>query len=267
MTKVHPVSITTRLSRLARWASPHLRVPPIDSPTTSIGQVRCAEDVFGVLSGSLEDQLRAARIIFHRLSKVIHPDRYPQSADKQLAHRTMTQLNSFWTEARDKINLGYYAVDPAATLATIRVSTRKHDYDIGAWLGTDEICQRYACRFMANGAIQQGVFKIARVPDDNDLMTTEAQVLRHLRGDMNFKRLFPFVPKLHASFLYDAGTTAPRQANVVSQVPDVYSLEDIRTHYPRGLDVAQIADRAGLRAGEGHHPWRGAAAAHLHSTG
>ena len=206
-----------------------------------IGQAHCAEDVFGVLSGSLDEQLRAARIIFHSLSKVIHPDRYPQPADKQLAHHTMTRLNSFWTEARDKINLGYYAVDPAATLATIRVSTRKRDYDIGAWLGTDEICQRYACHFTANGSTQHGVFKIARVPDDNDLVMVEAQVLRHLRGDQNFKRLFPFVPELNESFLYDDGTTAPRQANVVSLVPEVYSLEDIRAHYPHGLDPHDAA--------------------------
>jgi serine/threonine protein kinase len=108
-------------------------------------------------------------------------------------------------------------------------------------IGGDEVCQRYACQFEIDGVGQSGVFKIARSSDDNDLVQNEARVLRHLRADKDFARLWPFVPEIVDSFLYDDGRAAPRQANVVSRMSKVYSLEEICAHYPRGIDPKDVA--------------------------
>ncbi len=205
-----------------------------------IEQARDPQDVFGALSGQPDEQLRAARLIFRRLSKVIHPDRYPLPDDQQIAQRTMAQLNGWWAEARSRIRSGRYA-DRAAAAAAIRIVSHKRAYDISALIDMGEVCQRYACCFDLNGAARSGIFKIARTPHDNDLVRIEAQVLRHLRADKNFTRLFPFVPEVFDSFLYADRRTEPRQANIVSRIENVYSLEEVHAQYPRGLDPKNVA--------------------------
>ncbi len=205
-----------------------------------IERARCPQDVFGVLSGQPEDQLRAARSIFHSLSKVIHPDRYTLPDNKQAAHRTMTRLNGLWAEARSQISTGRYG-DPGAMHGTIRVGTRRRTYNVGPQIDSDEVCRRYGCRFEIDGAAQLGMFKIARAPDDNDLVRVEARVLRQLRAEKNFQRLFPFVPELYDAFLYDEGQTAPRQVNIVSQRKNLYSFAEIRAEYPHGVDPKDVA--------------------------
>jgi len=197
-------------------------------------------DVFGALSGLPDEQLRAARAIFHALSKIIHPDRYPQPDDQQTAHRTMTRLNDLWAQARSQIRSGRYA-DRTASSATIRVTSRKRAYEVGALIGADEVCQRYACQFEIDGVGRSGVFKIARTPTNNDLVQMEARTLRQLRADKDFARLFPFVPECFDSFLYDDGHATPRQVNIVSRQPNVYSLEEIHAKYPRGIDPKDAA--------------------------
>ena len=205
-----------------------------------IEQARDLQDVFGTLSGQPDEQLRAARLIFRRLSKVIHPDRYPLPDDQQIAQRTMAQLNGLWAEARRRIRSGSYT-DQAAAAATIRIISRKRAYDIGMLISMGEVCQRYACHFDLNGAARSGIFKIARTPNDNDLVRIEAKVLRHMRADKNFTRLFPFVPEVFDSFLYDDRRTAPRQANIISRIENVYSLEEVHAQYPRGVDPKHVA--------------------------
>lgn len=216
----------------------------MDAELTVIAQqierAHTPQDVFGALRGVPDEQLHAARLIFHRLSKIIHPDRYTQPDDKRIAHHTMTRLNDLWAEARRQIRSGSYA-DRAAGTPPIRLTSRKRAYEVGALLETDEVCQRYACQFEIDGAGRSGLFKIARTSNDNDLLQTEARVLRQLRADKNFERLWPFVPEIYDSFLYDDGRTESRQANVVSRLPNVYSLEEIRAHYPRGIDAKDAA--------------------------
>jgi len=197
-------------------------------------------DVFGALSGSSDEQLRAARLIFHSLSKIIHPDRYTLPADRQVAHDTMTRLNGLWGEARFLIKAGRYT-DRTATSPTVRITTRKRAYEVGALSGTDEVCQRYGCQFEAIGAAQAATFKIARMPDDNDLLQVEARVLRHLRADPAFERLFPFVPELVDSFLYDDGQEAAHQVNIIGSLSNVYSLAEIHAQYPHGIDSKDAA--------------------------
>jgi serine/threonine protein kinase len=205
-----------------------------------IGLARGPEDVFGALSGSSDEQLRAARFIFHSLSKIIHPDRYTLPADRQVAHGTMTRLNGLWGEARFLIKAGRYT-DRTATSPTVRITTRKRPYEVGALLGTDEVCQHYVCQFEGKGAAQAATCKIARTPDDNDLLQAEAQALRHLRADMNFARLWPFVPECFDSLLYDDGHGAPRRVNIVDRSSNVYSLADIHAQYPHGIDPRDAA--------------------------
>lgn len=216
----------------------------MDAELTAVAQqidrAHSPADVFGALSGLPDEQLRTARAIFHALSKIIHPDRYPQPDEQQMAQRTMARLNDLWAQTRSQIRAGRYA-DRTATPTTIRLTSHKRAYEVSALIGADEVCLRYACQFEIDRAGRSGVFKIARISSDNDLLQNEARVLRHLRVDKNFARLFPFVPECFDSFLYADGRVEPRQANIVSHLPNVYSLEEIHTQYPHGIDPKDAA--------------------------
>ena len=61
----------------------------LNAAAQQIERARSPEDVFGRLSGAPDEQLRAARLAFHRLAKIIHPDRYPQPAERMAAQRAM----------------------------------------------------------------------------------------------------------------------------------------------------------------------------------
>jgi serine/threonine protein kinase len=216
----------------------------MDSELATIAQqierVHSPEEVFGVLRGQPDEQLRAAKIVFHSLSKVIHPDRYTILGDKQVAHRTMAQLNALWAEARHKISAGGYGYGSTVG-PTVWVRMRQRDYQVGSLLSADEVCNLYQCQFKLKGSTHLSVFKIAHIPEDNDLVATEAQVLRQLRGERKLERLFPFVPEVHDSFLYADEITAPRQANVLAQLENGYSLEEVRGYYSAGLDPRDVA--------------------------
>ena len=209
-----------------------------------IESARCPEDAFGALSGQPDDKLRAARLIFYRLSKAAHPDRYMARDDRELAHQTMARLNALWEQAQDKIAAGRYGNSQAATFspgARVLVKTRKRIYEVGPLLETGDICSLYPCRFEIGGARRCGVFKIARAPEDNDLVAAEAHVLRHLRTSRDLERLFPFVPEVHDSFLYQDEMGALRYANVLGWPDGLYSLEEVHVCYSRGLDPRDVA--------------------------
>jgi serine/threonine protein kinase len=216
----------------------------LETVARKIESARCPEDAFGALMGQPDEKFRAARLIFYRLSKVIHPDRYITSDDRELAHRTMTRLNALWGQAQDKIATGWYGKGQAAAFSPytkVLVQTRKRVYEVGPLLETGDICTLYSCCFEIDGLQHRGLFKIARTPEDNHLVATEAHVLRHLRTGQDLQRLFPFVPEVHDSFLYQDGVDAPRHANVLEWSDGLYSLAEVRASYSRGLDPRDVA--------------------------
>jgi hypothetical protein len=216
----------------------------LETVARKIESARCPEDAFGALLGQPNDKLRAAQLTFHRLSKVIHPDRYATRDDRELAHRTMARLNALWEQAQDKIATGWYGKSHAAAFspyARVLVQTRKRIYEVGPLLEMGDICALYSCCFEIGGSQCRGVFKIARTPEDNDLVATEAQVLRHLRTAKDMQRLFPFVPVVYDSLLYQDEMGAPRHANVLGWPDGLYSLAEVHACYPSGLDPRDVA--------------------------
>jgi len=216
----------------------------LETVARQIESARCPEDAFGALVGQPDDKLRAARLIFHRLSKVIHPDRYVTRDDRELAHRTMARLNALWGQAQDKITTGWYGKNHAAAFSPytkVLVKTRRRVYEVGPLLETGDICTLYSCCFEIDGSQHRGVFKIARAPEDNDLMAAEAHALRHLHADRDMERLFPFVPELYDSFLYQDEVDAPRHANVLGWPDGLYSLAEVHASYSHGLNPRDAA--------------------------
>jgi len=75
----------------------------LDRICTSLTAARCAEEVFGVLAGSQDERLEAARRIFRYMAKAVHPDLFQGTADFDRAGSAFKQLSHFWELARIRI--------------------------------------------------------------------------------------------------------------------------------------------------------------------
>ena len=117
---------------------------------------------------------------------------------------------------------------------------------VGAALATGGRCNLYYCTAETKGAAPtSAVFKIAR--DDNSRLPlqNEAAKLTRLNADA---RLRPFIPRVLTALQYrSTGDTAARPAEVLVYHDDLdspaalYSLDDVRRHYPNGIDARDMA--------------------------
>jgi serine/threonine protein kinase len=154
-----------------------------------------------------------------KLVLLIHPDRMG-AAIKDRAQAALYKLNILY----DSLNGKAHAPTPVV---------------IGKWIVGDvlakgDIADVYSAYPVADPK-QIVAFKIARSPQDNDLIAAEHSSLKVLHADKrsdNFKRYLPqLLGTLEAS---------GRRANILSFAEASYSLADIVTFYPKGLDFRHI---------------------------
>lgn len=130
----------------------------------------------------------------------------------------------------------------------VLVATPTRVYTVSTLLAKDDLCNVYRCAFEADGQRWQGLFRIARSADDNDLVQNEASTLYHLQAQPDYRDFRPFLPQVLESFLYqDAGADQAQQVNIVSlheyiaSPGELYSLEEIHHQYPSGIDARDMA--------------------------
>jgi hypothetical protein len=139
-------------------------------------------------------------------------------------------------------------VSAAADNAPIDVRTPKHAYRVLDRVAFGDLANVYRCRFVANGREAEGVMKIARDARVSEPLRSEARVLEQLFALDHDRRFRPFLPCVEDSFAYcqDAPSEA-RQANVlrmhasIGSVDELYTLEEVRRHHPRGIDARDMA--------------------------
>src|SRR6185503_18242950 len=91
--------------------------------------------------------------------------------------------------------------------------------------------------------LSRAVFmKVASGPEDNELLSSEAEMLRYLRtADRSGAQGFwPMLPELVETFdLNQAGVT--RRVNVFGKAQGFFTLEQVHAAYPSGLDPKHMA--------------------------
>ena len=134
------------------------------------------------------------------------------------------------------------------TQGAASVATPTRVYTVTDLLGKDDLCHIYRCTYKADDRQWQGIFRIARSPQDNDLVQAEANVLYHFQSTTNYDDFRPFLPQVLESFLYrDRSLSAPHQVNILSphqQIAspgELYSFEEVREHYRFGVDPKDMA--------------------------
>jgi serine/threonine protein kinase len=202
------------------------------------------EDVFGELPGNQGEALHAS---YRLLTKVAHPDRYVDAHDQAVAEKAFQALQKWLTTAQEKIKSNTYGQDGSATSTNappVLVRNRKRDYLVqGTPLAQGDLCNLYQCSFTLAGKETDGVFKVARHPDDNDLVSNEAQILRQLASSKAYAKFHTYIPQVVDSFDYrDAASPQPRRVNVLTvEAGPYYSLKEVRAAYPQGIDARDMA--------------------------
>lgn len=205
---------------------------------------RQPEDVFGKLDGNQAEELRVS---YRSLTKVAHPDRYADPHDQALAEKAFRALQKWLASAEEKIKSSAYGQDGAAhapNAPTVLVRSRKHEYLVqGTPFAQGDLCNLYQCRYVLNGKETEGIFKVARNPGDNDLVSNEAHVLRQLASSEEYKQFHAYIPQLVDSFDYrDSTSPHARRVNVLALEAGLYySLKEVRASYPQGIDARDMA--------------------------
>ncbi len=203
-----------------------------------ISQARGPEEVFGQLLGDEVEQLRAARQIYRRLVKLTHPDKYA-TGDEAMAKEAFELLGAMWLVAKEAIAYGSYGV--LTVEPTVTISTKRHQYRVGSVLASGDLADLYSG--VCDG-VNPVVVKVAREASENDLVKSEARVLKFLREpDKPEGRVFmPLLPELVETFEFrEEGSLASRQVNVFAAAEGLYSLEAVSRAYPRRINPKDMA--------------------------
>jgi hypothetical protein len=139
------------------------------------------------------------------------------------------------------------AREAALDTAPLDVSAGGRTYQVLDRLAIGSVSTVYRCRFVDGRRQVEGVFKVARDARGNALVADEADVLRKLQRRPEAPRFSPFLPSVEASLDVDGESGAPRRASVlrmheaVRSVDELYTLKEVRGHYPAGLDARDVA--------------------------
>jgi hypothetical protein len=140
------------------------------------------------------------------------------------------------------------AKDAALDTAPLEVRGGGRTFRVLDRIGVGSVCTVYRCRFADGGRDVEGVFKIARDARANPLVTNEAEVLAALTRWAGADQFAPFLPRVEASFqMGDRPAAAARLVNVlrmhdaIRSADEMYTLNEVRAHYPAGLDGRDVA--------------------------
>jgi serine/threonine protein kinase/DNA-directed RNA polymerase subunit RPC12/RpoP len=134
------------------------------------------------------------------------------------------------------------------TTYAVVVSTPTRLYTVSDLLAKDDLCNIYRCTYKADGQEWEGMFRVARQAEDNDLVQNEARILYHFQSSDDYDEYRAFLPLALESFIYqDAGTFRRNQANILSmhhQIAsprELYTLEEVHNYYRNGIHAKDVA--------------------------
>lgn len=213
----------------------------LDRVTALLDKAQKPEEIFGELDGSQAEKLLAARKVFLRLAKLVHPDTAADTTDAGLQGAAFKKLAQFWEQAQAKINHGTYG-DISAAFQPLVIRTARGQWKLERLLTHGDICNLYLGSSLDERGKRRVLFKVPMQPQDNDLAANEAHILRHLRAGENYHAARHFVSQLVDAFPYEEQATGiVRHMTVLSYVDGLFSLKEVKEAYPQGIDVRDMA--------------------------
>ncbi|HZO70985.1 MAG TPA: serine/threonine-protein kinase [Ktedonobacteraceae bacterium] len=211
--------------------------------SASLAQAGSAEEVFGTLVGSRDEQLEAAKRLFRQMAKAVHPDLFQERSDFDQAGAAFKKLVYFWEQAQTRIEHGTYGTAISTEeFVPFSMRTKKSHYAVERLLARGDISALYIAASLLDGAPIKCLLKIPVRPEDNDLLSNEARILTHLHVSQDYPGLHHFVSQLVDSFAYqEQASGILRQINILSYLDGFYSLKEVRQVYPQGVDPRHMA--------------------------
>lgn len=206
-----------------------------------LNSANCAEDVFGPLSGSPDEQLQGARRIYRQMALVAHPDRHHQPKERARATDAFQLLGRWWELAEQSITAGLYGLRSAAPNRPLRspitIRSPKHTYTMHTAMTVGDVCDVFVARRHKDDL--PVVLKIARDPANNDLVHNEFKALSRLwsapKDDL--KIFGPYLPKIFETFKLQDN----RQINVLDLKEGFYTLDEVCQAYPHGVEAETMS--------------------------
>jgi hypothetical protein len=198
------------------------------------------ETVFGSLDEvGGKSQAEQLRSVHQHLARVFHPDRDPKAtaAARKKATVAMAILNVLRDRAEEKLAARTYG------RATSIVIKAKNTYTDVVPLAAGDICDVYAGVYRdSKGAQKRVVLKIARAPRDADLLANEIRVLTdlHSKTGKEANQFQRYLPRIIESTSVKVGSMH-RPTNVLSMTKESFTLAQICSANPHGIDAADMA--------------------------
>lgn len=193
--------------------------------------------MFGVSGGDVKSQLSAARNNYRLLLKAVHPDRVDMDARDKATDLT-AKLNKLYEEAQAAIQAGTLHVRRSNSSAVF--SSAKYQYRVTEkFTKYNDMAECFLATAGSGTGELSGFVKVARTPADNELLATEAEVLKKICDGSDAKREV-FFPTLLDSFGMKIGTKRLR-ANTLANLDGFYNLEQVRERYVNGVQDLDMA--------------------------
>lgn len=219
-----------------------------------IGGVSCPEDIFGTIGEKGDSAQKKSKLLgkeFKRLARKVHEDLYSHPTDKAIAHNAFIELGRMHDRANERIKAGVYgdrtkvisSPDGAASSDPVLI---KGKYSRYASFAAGDIADLHAAYHEVVGKRHEVLLKYARDEADNELLEAERDHLEDLHKKLDDKIKDPnswqnAIPRVFDSFRIDDGTGSKRRMNVLEKFDGFYSVEQIRTLLPNGVDGRTVA--------------------------
>lgn len=167
---------------------------------------------------------------YHLLAAVVHPDHNREWVVE--ATEAFTRLQQWYQLAQQQVGGQYRDANPCIEITTRTRRYVSHEAPIAG-----DLCDLYP----AVTDRQAVLLKVARSPRNNDLLQTEAQVLRQIERTVRGEAVRAHFPTLIESVQLRDVAGVQRHVNVLAYEQAYVSLAAVLRAYPAGIAAADAA--------------------------
>lgn len=193
------------------------------------------EDVFGPADGTLRQKAAAIQTEYRRIAGQIHPDRFRDPAEQQLASEAFVRLQTIYQTACERIADGsFHAMDPSDD--TILIQSPKHTYHLTGKYRSQNPITIYPAQCLIADRVEEVDVEIG----PSDPIRNAADAFKRIQEQADFEQFSPYFSLPLETFQVQMGTST-YAASVFKTRSGWYSLADVAVQYPTGIDPRDMA--------------------------
>lgn len=202
-------------------------------------RIESATGYYELFGPAGDDPAAQVRQTYRRYARIVYPDLNQGNGQHGRAEEVFKRLADFYEQAQRMVREGTYG-EPVLLLTW---TTRRSVHEVLRQHRDGDLCATFAAttRPVKGGDNRATFCKVAKDSADNDLLQTEAAVLKRLRGDNSKPELHPFYPELIDTFEHREARQPGRRVNVLAELKGFYTLAEVSRAFPDGLEAVHMA--------------------------